>query len=92
MHPFVIGELAAGNLANWRQTIAALRSLRQAPVVDDHNFFNVVFEHRLMGTGLGFVDIHLLVATLTTHDGKLWSRDKRLAMHAERLGRAYNPD
>ena len=45
----------------------------------------------LHGTGIGYVDAHLLAATFLDSDGKLWTRDKRLQAQAERLGVAYAP-
>lgn len=40
------------------------------------------------GTGLDFVDTHLLAACKRDH-ARLWTRDKRLLAQAERLGLAY---
>lgn len=35
--------------------------------------------------GIGYVDAHLLAATMLTADATLWTRDKRLAAVAVRL-------
>lgn len=91
MHPFVIGELAAGTMPNWARTVAALRLLRRTPVIEESALYDAIVSHDLMGTGLGFVDLHLLVTTLNIDDGLLWSRDQRLTAHAHRLGCAYIP-
>jgi predicted nucleic acid-binding protein len=40
----------------------------------------------VFGQGIGYVDAHLLAAARLSPDTKLWSRDKRLAAAAERLG------
>lgn len=37
------------------------------------------------------VDVQLLAATLITSDAQLWTRDKRLAATAVRLGIAFDP-
>ena len=42
----------------------------------------------LFGLGIGYVDAHLLAATLLTTDASLWTRDKRLAAVATRHGLA----
>ena len=40
----------------------------------------------LMGRGIGYVDAHLLAATLLTPEAALWTRDRRLAEIARELG------
>lgn len=46
----------------------------------------------LFGRGLGYVDAHLLAATLLTPDARLWTRDKRLATTAVRHALASHND
>ncbi len=41
--------------------------------------------HRLMGKGLGWVDMHLLAAAVASRD-TLWTKDRRLGDAANRLG------
>ncbi len=88
MHPFVIGELAAGNLHPWERSLAALRLLPTAPVVDDNAFYGFIFACGLMGTGLSFVDLHLLASAMSS-ESLLWSRDKRLDEAAVQLKCQY---
>jgi predicted nucleic acid-binding protein len=38
------------------------------------------------------VDAHFLASVHATTGAKLWTRDKRLAVQAERLGLNYTPD
>jgi predicted nucleic acid-binding protein len=45
----------------------------------------------LFGTGIGYVDTHLLVSAKLLPDGKLLTKDRALAEQAERLGIAYEP-
>jgi predicted nucleic acid-binding protein len=91
MHPFVIGELAAGNMRHWQRTVSALRLLKRAPILTEDEFYDSIATHNLMGTGLGFVDLHLLVTTLNMEGGLLWSRDRRLTNQAQRLDCVYAP-
>lgn len=42
----------------------------------------------LFGLGMGYVDAHLMAATLLTPDARLLTRDGRLAAVAARLGLA----
>lgn len=87
-HPFVIGELACGNLANRREILALLSTLPATPVVEFDELMFFIDQHRLMGKGVGFVDIHLL-ASARLADIPLYTSDKRLKIEAERLGLAY---
>ena len=43
-----------------------------------------------MGSGLGYVDVHLLAATTLGDPVRLWTRDRRLAAVARDLGLAYD--
>jgi predicted nucleic acid-binding protein len=90
VHPFVVGELAAGNLRPWESSVAALRALPTTTVAREDEFFGFVLERQLMGTGLSFVDIHLL-ASAAQDNCQLWTRDKRLAAKAGELGCQHTP-
>lgn len=87
-HPFVIGELALGNLPQRRQILNDLRLMPHALVASHHEVLHFVDEHRLFGIGIGYVDAHLLAATQLTDDTILWTRDKRLHSVADRLSLA----
>lgn len=85
-HPYVTGEVAVGDIRDWHETVTGLQELRQAQIATETEFLTLVAQEGLAATGLGFVDIHLLASCRITQDAKLWSRDKRLARHADRLG------
>ena len=87
-HPFVVGELACGNLRNRREVLALLRALPSAPVATDEEALEFIERRGLMGRGIGYVDIHLLAATALAGSDRLWTRDRRLAAVAEELGLA----
>ncbi|MEO8250159.1 MAG: type II toxin-antitoxin system VapC family toxin [Burkholderiales bacterium] len=86
MHPFVVGEIACGNLRNRAGVLDLLRNLPQAAVAENDEVLELVERHSLSGTGLGWVDAHLLAAVMLTPDAQLWSRDKRLDVAAQALG------
>jgi predicted nucleic acid-binding protein len=89
IHPFVIGELACGNIKH-RETILSLLNDLPAATVATHNETLVYIEkNTLMGKGIGYIDIHLLAAVALSNVGGLWTRDKRLHMVAEHMGRAW---
>jgi hypothetical protein len=45
--------------------------------------------HRLMGRGIGYIDVHLLVSDVLSGGARLWSRDGRLAEVAAELDLAH---
>jgi hypothetical protein len=85
MHPFVLGELACGNLSSRRETLRLLGNLPPAPKGSDAEVLRFIESHRLMGKGIGFVDAHLLASVALAADARLWTRDRRLGEVAKRL-------
>jgi predicted nucleic acid-binding protein len=84
VHDFVIGELASGNLARRQEILGSLAELPRAEPAAHAQVLGLVESEKLMGRGLGWVDLHLLVAA--EQGGlKLWSLDKRLAKVATDL-------
>ena len=91
-HPFVIAELALGHVPRRGSFFDFLAGLPLIDKVSDDRQLSFVEAHTLFGTGLGFVDSHLLASVAMHPEARLWSRDKRLQAHAERLELAYTPD
>ncbi|KNZ32048.1 MAG: ribonuclease [Methylibium sp. NZG] len=88
-HPFVIGELALGQLSKRDAVLAALGVLPMAPLVPHDDVLAFVERHQLAGSGIGWIDVHLLASTLVGGRVSLWSRDRRLATAAAARGVAY---
>ena len=88
-HPFVIGELACGNLARRREILSLLAALPTAPVVDHEEVLQFIEASHLSGRGLGWTDVHLL-ASARLAGMPLWTMDKRLAIAARDL--SISPD
>jgi len=88
MHPFVVGELALGQLPPRAEILKELDRLPQATVADTGEVLGFIDRHRLAGTGLGYVDVHLLASSRLTSDTSLWTFDKRLHAVADRLALA----
>lgn len=84
-HPFIVGELACGNLAQREEVLAMLNHLPQVEASPHHDVLAAVSRHNLHGTGLNWIDAHLLHAA-STADQSLWTRDTRLAQAAADLG------
>jgi len=87
-HPFVIGELALGNLGQREIVLKALADLPRASVATDAEVLHFIERHALSGRGIGYIDAHLLAAVTLTAGAELWTKDKRLHGVAVHLGLA----
>lgn len=86
IHPFVIAEIALGSLRNRNNVLRDLHALTAAEVARHDEVMAFIDHHGLAGAGIGYVDAHLLASAILTQACLLWSRDKRLAAAALRLG------
>ena len=77
IHPFVVGELACGNLRNRQNLLELLQALPTVKTAMDHEVLQFIESHKLMGRGIGYIDAHLC-ASARLAGFKLWTRDKRL--------------
>ena len=77
-HPFVVGELALGNLRQREVVLRMLSRLPRASVATDAELLGFIDRFSLFGRGVGYVDVHLLAATRLTAGSQLWTFDKRL--------------
>lgn len=91
MHPFVLGEIALGSLKSRAELLQLLEALPGTLVASDAEVMHMVDERALFGRGLGWVDVHLLAATLLTPGLRLWTRGRRLHAVAEEIGLASSP-
>ncbi len=92
MHPFVLGELACGNLANRSEVLELLGNLPAAPTATDPEALDFIERRSLMGRGVGYIDVHLLASIALSGDGRLWTRDRRLAAAATDLELAFSEE
>lgn len=91
MHPFVIGEVALGSIGDREDIVASMRALPQLAPAHHAEVLRFIEAETLFGTGIGYIDAHLLAACRLTQGAKLWTRDKRLATVARRLNLAGGP-
>jgi predicted nucleic acid-binding protein len=89
VHPFVIGELALGGLQQRSTVLEALQNLPTCTKATDAEVLSFINAHTLHGIGIGYIDVHLLAATLLTPTAKIWTQDKRLHAAANRLGLSF---
>ncbi len=87
-HPFIIGELACGNLKNRAEIISLLQTLSTAAQAEHEEVMTFIEKYRLMGKGLGYIDMHLLVSAVLTNI-PLWTLDKKLKDISALLKKAY---
>ena len=84
-HPFIIGELACGNLRNRREILgllAALPSLRKA---SDDEVLLFIGRNGMQGKGLCLIDMHLL-ASCALAGRPIWTLDRKLEEAAAEVG------
>ena len=87
-HPFIVGELACGNLKNRNEILTYLQSLPMTILAEDQEVLRFIEDHRLMGKGLGYIDVHLIASAVLTNV-LLWTLDKTLDKFTEKIGINY---
>lgn len=90
VHPFILGELACGNLVNRREVLDLLAALPAATVATHDEALLLIERRALTGRGIGLIDVHLLASAVMTEGGRLWSRDRRLSSVAAELKVAFS--
>ena len=86
-HPFVLGELALGNLQQTDATFEALQGLPQLTAALDDEVLGLIARRSLAGRGIGYVDAHLITSVILTPGCRFWTQDQRLHQVANELGR-----
>ena len=87
-HPFIVGELACGNLKNRAEILSLLQALPMATQVEHEEVMKFIEDHTLMGKGLGYIDIHLIASAILT-EIPVWTVDKKLNEISSKLGIGY---
>ena len=83
-HPFVVGELACGNLAHRTEVLELIASLPQVPTATHAEALHLVEARHLQARGIGWIDVHLLSSALLSHVA-FWTRDRKLRAVAKGL-------
>lgn len=92
MHSMIRGELACGHLRHRLQILALLKNLPHVSEATHDEALTFMDNKQLMGRGIGFVDVHLLAATVLTPGACIWTRDSRLSVVAQSLEIAWQSD
>jgi predicted nucleic acid-binding protein len=86
-HPFVVGELACGNITNRVEFLGLVGALPVTTVADHDEVLRLVAAEHLHGRGIGWIDLHLLASARLSHT-RLWTLDRPLRQTAEDLALA----
>ena len=87
-HPFIVGELACGNLKNRSEILSLLQSLPMTIKAEHEEVLQFIENNTMMGKGLGYIDVHLLASAVLTGIS-LWTLDKKLKTIAHELDIGY---
>ena len=90
-HPFVVGELACGRLKDRSEVLSLMSALPQAPIAGHDEVLVFVESNGLAGSGIGWIDAHLLAAARLAGVG-LWTLDRPLVAVALELGLYVEPN
>lgn len=85
IHPFVVGELACGNLKNRKEILDLLQKLPSISYTSFEEILIYIEQEKLYGKGLSLIDIHLLASSKLSK-AKLWTLDKTLKQQAHHMG------
>ena len=88
-HPYVVGELACGNLKNRKDILSLLEALPVTPAITQDEFMHFLQAQKLAGKGLGFVDVHLLASACLSRM-PIWTQDSKLRNCARELKLSYD--
>lgn len=72
-HPLVVGEVFLGHLRQRNLVLDAMKGLPWATIANDDEVLHFIARHSLFGSGIGYVDAHLLAATKMTDDARIWT-------------------
>jgi predicted nucleic acid-binding protein len=87
-HPFIVGELACGNLKNRAEILKLLQALPMAIHAEHGEVMQFIENYSLMGKGLGYIDVHLLASAILTKV-PLWTLGSKLKRISSKLGLEY---
>jgi hypothetical protein len=87
-HPFIVGELACGNLKNRHEILTYLQSLPMTILAEDEEVLKFIENNQLMGKGLGYIDVHLIASAVLT-SVLVWTLDKSLKKFTQKFNINY---
>jgi predicted nucleic acid-binding protein len=86
MHPYVMGELAMGSIADRKLRLRLWAMMPTVPIVPLEAVLELVEGRHLYSSGIGYMDASLLASSLATRDALLRTRDGKLLGLARKFG------
>lgn len=90
LHPFVYGELLLNGLPRQGRFAEKLLALKSAPFAAPADVAAFIAWAKLAGTGIGYVDAHLLASARLLPHATTMTNDKGLRAQAARFDLAYS--
>jgi predicted nucleic acid-binding protein len=87
-HPFIIGELACGNMKNRNEIINLLNALPSTPLLEHDEIMDFIEGRNIINQGIGYVDVHILGSAIIS-ETPLWTLDKSLKKIAKQMAIEY---
>lgn len=89
-HELILGELLIGDRGGCAKLLSDYAQMHQAGMVPHQEVVEFVRSRRLLGRGVGWIDIHLLASAMVERL-QVWRADPRFSALAEELHLAYQP-
>lgn len=90
-HDMVFGELLIGDRGGRTKLLDSYARMRQSTTVPHDEVVEFVRRRRLLGRGVGWIDLHLLASAVVGRL-ELWTADRQLAAVAAELRIAFRAD
>jgi predicted nucleic acid-binding protein len=87
-HPFIVGELACGNLKKRSKILSLLNALPFVKLATHEEVMEFIDLRHLMGKGLGYVDVYLLSSAMLS-ETPILTYDRKLSEIAVKLNINY---
>jgi predicted nucleic acid-binding protein len=85
-HPFVRGEISLGSVGRRTFLLEMLDALPQIMQATNAEVFAMIEARQWFARGVGYVDAHILAATIIMPGALLWTTDRRLDALAKETG------
>jgi predicted nucleic acid-binding protein len=87
-HQMIFGELLIGDRGGRKTLLGTYAQMRQAAVVPHDEVVEFVRSRRLLGRGVGWIDVSLLASAVVDRL-QVWTADRGFAAAAAQLGISY---
>ncbi len=85
LHDFTLGELMLGSVSREAKVLSDLAKLPRIHALSHDEVVAFIRNRRLEGSGIGWVDAHLLAAA-DAEDAGIWTLDRALITAATKIG------